>query len=75
MVIAGGEFAGHNGFFNSFYSIKIIFCTSNSSIELGKEVSQLWIQYYEIKPLDEGELQESFNAALQAFNKKISTFN
>jgi len=56
-------------------SIKIIFCTSNSSIELGKEVSQLGIQYYAIKPLDKGELQESFNAALQAFNKKISTFN
>ena len=56
-------------------SIKIIFCTSNSSIDLGKEVSQLGIQYYAIKPLDKGELQESFNAALQAFNKKISTFN
>jgi response regulator of citrate/malate metabolism len=50
--------------------IDIIFCTSNASIDLGKEVSQLGIQYYAIKPLNEGEIQDSFNAILQAHKKK-----
>lgn len=51
--------------------IDIIFCTSDSSIDLGKEVSQLGIQYYAIKPLNEGELQDSFKAVLKIHNKKI----
>jgi DNA-binding NarL/FixJ family response regulator len=51
--------------------VKIIFCTSNNSIELGKEVSQLGIQYYAMKPLDKGELLEAFNAALKAYNKNF----
>ena len=50
--------------------IGIIFCTSNTSIDLGKEVSQIGIQYYAIKPLNEGELQESINAAMQLHDKK-----
>lgn len=50
--------------------IDIIFCTSDSSIDLGKEVSPLGIQYYAIKPLDEGELQDSFHAILNAQKKK-----
>ena len=53
-------------------SIDIIFCTSNSSIHLGKEVSQLGIQYYAIKPLNEGELQDSLEAVLHVHQKKIS---
>ena len=54
--------------------MNIIFCTSNTTVDLGKEVSQLGIQYYAMKPLDEGELLASFKAALEAYNKKISTF-
>jgi response regulator of citrate/malate metabolism len=50
-------------------SIGIIFCTSNSSIDLGKEVSQLGIQYYAIKPLNEGELHDSFKAVLHSHKK------
>jgi DNA-binding NarL/FixJ family response regulator len=50
--------------------IDIIFCTSNSSIALGKEVSQLGIQYYAIKPFDDGELQDSINAVLNSQRKK-----
>jgi response regulator of citrate/malate metabolism len=50
--------------------IDIIFCTSNSSIDLGKQISQLGIQYYAIKPLDEGELQDSLKAVLQVHKKK-----
>ncbi len=52
-------------------NIGIIFCTSNTSIDLGKEVSQLGIQYYTTKPLDVGELRDSLNAVVQAFHKKI----
>lgn len=51
--------------------IDIIFCTSNTGIDLGKAVSQLGIQYYAIKPLNEGELQDSFKAVLQTHRKKI----
>jgi len=52
-------------------SLDIIFCTSDTSIDLGKEVSQLGIQYYAIKPFDEGELQDSFKAVLETHKKKI----
>jgi DNA-binding response OmpR family regulator len=54
--------------------LNIIFCTSNTSIDLGKEVSQLGLQYYAMKPLDKGELLASFKAALEAHHKKISSF-
>jgi DNA-binding response OmpR family regulator len=55
--------------------MNIIFCTSNTTVDLGKEVSQLGIQYYAVKPLDEGELLASFKAALEAYNRKISSFS
>ena len=51
-------------------SIDIIFCTSNTSIELGKEVSQIGIQYYAIKPFTDNELHESIKAAKEAISKK-----
>jgi DNA-binding NarL/FixJ family response regulator len=54
--------------------INIIFCTSNNSIDLGKEVSQLGLQYYAMKPLDKGELLASFRAALEVYRKKITSF-
>jgi DNA-binding NarL/FixJ family response regulator len=54
--------------------INIIFCTSNTSIDLGKQVSQLGLQYYAVKPLDKGELGASFSAALEAYRKKITSF-
>ena len=50
--------------------LDIIFCTSNTSIDLGKKVSQLGIQYYAIKPLTEGELQESLKAVLKDQQRK-----
>jgi DNA-binding response OmpR family regulator len=55
-------------------TMNIIFCTSNTTIDLGKEISQLGIQYYAVKPLDQGELLASFTAALEDYNKKITTF-
>ena len=51
-------------------SLEIIFCTSNTSIAIGKEVSQLGIQYYAIKPFNEDELQQSLIAAAKAHEKK-----
>jgi response regulator of citrate/malate metabolism len=51
-------------------SIDIIFCTSNTSIELGKEISQIGIQYYAIKPFTDDELHESIKAAKEAISKK-----
>jgi DNA-binding NarL/FixJ family response regulator len=49
--------------------IEIIFFTSNSGIDLGKEVSPLGIQYYAIKPLGEGELQDAIVAILKLHKK------
>ena len=43
-------------------NIEIIFITSNSSIELGKEISPLGITYYAIKPLDKDDLDELLNS-------------
>ena len=37
---------------------KIIFATSDSSIELGKKISPLGIYYYAIKPIEESEIKE-----------------
>jgi response regulator of citrate/malate metabolism len=53
--------------------VDIIFCTSNTSIDLGKEITQLGIQYYAIKPLKEGELHDSFKAVLNIHQHKTYT--
>ena len=45
--------------------LKIIFVTSNTSIELGKEISPLGISYYAIKPLDENDFIELLNSLIK----------
>jgi DNA-binding NtrC family response regulator len=50
--------------------LKIIFITSDSSIELGSEISQLGIYFYAIKPLDELELLESIQSIFNLKTKK-----
>jgi response regulator of citrate/malate metabolism len=50
--------------------IEVIFCTSDSSIDLGKKISQIGIHYYAIKPLTDGELQDSFEGLLKLYKKK-----
>jgi len=45
---------------------KIIFTTSDSSIELGKKVSQLGIYYYNIKPIDKSEFNELLNSIIKS---------
>ncbi len=42
--------------------LKIVFVTSNSSIELGKEISPLGISYYAIKPIDQKDFTELINS-------------
>jgi len=42
--------------------LRIVFVTSNSSIELGKEISPLGISYYAIKPFDSEEFIELLNS-------------
>lgn len=42
--------------------IGLIFITSNTSIELGKEVSQQGLFYYAIKPVKREDLHDSLNS-------------
>jgi DNA-binding NarL/FixJ family response regulator len=51
-------------------SIYIIFLSSELSIELGREVSQLGIQYYTLKPLGVEELKDVVNFIAQLKDKK-----
>lgn len=46
---------------------RIIFITSSTSIELGRQISQLGIYYYAIKPLNESEILDVLSSIL---NKK-----
>ena len=42
--------------------LAIVFVTSDPGLELGKEISQLGILYYAIKPLIESELEDLLNS-------------
>jgi len=46
-------------------SLDIIFVTANNSIELGKKISALVVQYYAIKPIPPQELFDSINSLLE----------
>jgi len=52
--------------------MKIIFASSDSSLELGKKVSQLGIYYYAIKPIDESEIQELLDSLLNTKSEQIN---
>ena len=52
--------------------MKIIFASSDSSLELGKKVSQLGIYYYAIKPIDESEFKELLDSLLNTKSKQIN---
>ncbi len=47
-------------------NISIIFITSDSGIDLGREISQLGIQYYTFKPVSKEEIIESVNSIIKA---------
>lgn len=42
--------------------VKVIFITSDSSVQLGKKISPLGIAYYAIKPVNKIELDELLNS-------------
>ena len=52
--------------------LKIVFVTSNPSIELGKEISPLGISYYAIKPFDQKDFTELINSLTK--NKQSITY-
>lgn len=54
-------------------NLKIIFLTSDSSVELGKEISQLAINFYAVKPLEEAEFEDLLLSILKTNNKTISS--
>lgn len=45
---------------------KIIFTTSDSSLELGKKISQLGIYFYNIKPIVESEFKELLDSIIKS---------
>lgn len=45
--------------------LPVIFITSNSSIELGREISQLGIQFYALKPIEEDTLYKSMQSIIK----------
>jgi response regulator of citrate/malate metabolism len=53
-------------------SMKIIFVTSDASIELGKKISPLGIFYYAIKPIEESDFTELLESVLKT---KSNQFN
>ena len=52
--------------------VKIIFVTSDESVELGREISPLGIHYYGHKPLEERELRDSIESIISQ-KSNIST--
>ncbi|OGU54297.1 MAG: hypothetical protein A2V66_13950 [Ignavibacteria bacterium RBG_13_36_8] len=51
--------------------VAIIFVTSNDSIELGREISNLGIQFYTLKPIAENELKDLFESIPKLVNKHL----
>jgi len=52
--------------------IAVIFVTSNDSIELGREISNIGIQFYGLKPLSGEELNDLFQSIPNLVNKHIN---
>ena len=45
-------------------TMKFVFITSDTSIDLGRDISQLGIHYYGIKPLNDEDLGESIRSLI-----------
>lgn len=52
--------------------VKIIFVTSDTSIDLGKKISPLGIYYYAIKPIDKSEFYDLIKSIIES-QKKLHT--
>ncbi len=46
-------------------NIAVIFITSDTGLDLGRQVSQLGIQYYTIKPISSDEIIDSVNSIIK----------
>ncbi len=55
-------------FLNNIY---VIFTTSDTGLELGREVSQIGIQYYAIKPISTTDLKDAVYSIYQLHKKII----
>ena len=51
--------------------VDVIFITSDSSVELGKQIMQLGIKLYSVKPIDEQEISESLKSIVKLKLKSI----
>lgn len=78
VIIVDDDYLSHNSvaFIESVRKLnqktKIIFATSDSSIELGKKISPLGIYFYAIKPIDEREFKELLDSLLKSKAKTIT---
>ena len=54
-------------------NIKIIFLTSDNSVDLGREISQIGIYFYAIKPLTKDEILDLIKSV--STNNKSTTFS
>ena len=52
--------------------VAIIFVTSNDSIELGREISNLGVQFYGLKPLSDIELNDLLESIPKLVNKHLN---
>lgn len=52
--------------------VAVIFITSDNSLELGREISQLGIQYYALKPLEQDVLLDSIASIAQMREKSAN---
>lgn len=49
--------------------LAFIFVTSNSNIDLGREISQLGVYYYAVKPLEKGSMIEALKSIIKLKSK------
>lgn len=52
------------------YNLKIIFITADEGLELGKEISQLGVHYYGLKPVGKDELLQAILSAVSVVKKR-----
>jgi response regulator of citrate/malate metabolism len=53
---------------------EIIFITSDNSLDLGREVSQLGLRHYDLKPVDAKDLEDAIESVIH-LNKKTQNID
>lgn len=54
-------------------NFKIIFITSNDGLELGKEISQIGVHYYALKPIQSYELIQAVQSVIKLNKSSVQT--